>query len=208
MAAMKNYLEHKGTVVIETERLTLRPFKVGDAGDMYRNWASDPEVTRYVTWLPHESEKVSEGVVEGWANGSENEKFYQWAIVLKSIGQVIGTISLLDVDDYFMCCEAGYAIGRAWWGQGITLEALRAVLHFGIHEVGFMRIQARHDIRNVNSGKVMKKAGMTFEGLMRKAVCNGKGEFADVYMYSFVRGDSENSEKMPQTIDTVTDNLI
>lgn len=59
-------MEHKGTKIIETERLILRPFRTEDAEPMFRNWASDPEVTKFLTWPTHESVEVSKGVVGSW----------------------------------------------------------------------------------------------------------------------------------------------
>lgn len=48
-------MTHKGTVMLETERLILRRFVAEDAEAMFRNWVNDPEVTRYLTWQPHGS---------------------------------------------------------------------------------------------------------------------------------------------------------
>ena len=55
-----------GTQTIETERLILRRFTVEDAGDMYKNWASDPEVTKYLTWPPHESVEFTKSLLADW----------------------------------------------------------------------------------------------------------------------------------------------
>ena len=57
-------MKHCGTQTIETERLLLRRFSKNDAGAMYRNWASDPEVTKYLTWPAHTSVNVSRAVLE------------------------------------------------------------------------------------------------------------------------------------------------
>ena len=45
-------MRHCGTKEIRTLRLTLRRFVPEDAPAMFRNWASDPEVTQYLTWPP------------------------------------------------------------------------------------------------------------------------------------------------------------
>ena len=57
-------MNHCGTQYIETERLVLRRFSVSDAQVMFRNWASDPEVTRYLTWPVHDGAEVSKAVLE------------------------------------------------------------------------------------------------------------------------------------------------
>ena len=65
---------HKGTKTIETERLILRPFRQSDVEPMFRNWASDPEVTKFMTWPVHESVAVTKHVVEAWMNDYKDSR--------------------------------------------------------------------------------------------------------------------------------------
>ena len=74
-------LTHKGSKTIETERLILRRACMEDAELMFANWASDPEVTKFLTWPTHETVEISQWVVESWVRESERENFYQWMIV-------------------------------------------------------------------------------------------------------------------------------
>jgi ribosomal-protein-alanine N-acetyltransferase len=69
----------------------------------------------------------------------------------------------------------GYCIGQKWWNQGITSEALGLLIPFFFSEVKINRIEARHDPRNPNSGKVMLKCGLSYEGTMREADWNNQG---------------------------------
>ena len=169
-------MKHLGTKYIETSRLVLRRFKETDAQAMYRNWASDEEVTKFLTWPVHQSVKVSESVLKDWIEGYSNDNFYQWAIVLKENGdEPIGSISVVHGNDKIKMAHIGYCIGRKWWHQGITSEALAAIIHFLIMEVGVNRVESRHDLHNPNSGYVMKKCGMKYEGTMREADWNNQG---------------------------------
>lgn len=169
-------LRHKGTVTLETPRLRLRRFSVDDAEDMYRNWAGDPEVTRYLTWPPHSSAAVTEQVLQSWAAGYAREDFYQWAIVLKEGGNApVGSISVVSHNDHARIAHIGYCIGRRWWHQGITSEALRAVIDFLFDEVGAQRIESIHDPANPRSGAVMRKCGMRYEGTLRRSAVNNQG---------------------------------
>lgn len=61
-----------GTKTINTKRLILRPFQVEDAREMFENWASDPEVTQYLTWLPHESVETTKESLKRWVEGYQN----------------------------------------------------------------------------------------------------------------------------------------
>lgn len=169
-------MEHKGTRPLETARLLLRPFVLEDADAMYRNWASDPAVTTFLMWPPHESREVSRRVLEEWVGRYEEPAFYQWAIVLKEIGQPIGSISVNNsIDDTIKMAHMGYCLGRKWWHRGITSEALARVIRYLLDEVGLNRIESRHDPRNPNSGAVMKKCGMKYEGTLRQSDWNNQG---------------------------------
>ena len=91
-------MNHCGTKRIETERLVLRRFAIGDAEAMYRNWASDPEVTKYLTWPAHTGVEMSKAVLKEWTTAYANHSYYQWAIVLKENGACpIGSISAVDL---------------------------------------------------------------------------------------------------------------
>ena len=168
-------LNHQGTKVIKTPRLLLRPFVMEDAQAMYENWASDPEVTKYLTWPPHGSVEISRAILAQWVSSYQKADFYQWAIVLKELDEPIGSISVVSHNDDLKKAEIGYCIGKNWWRQGITAEALIAVMDFLFDEVGMNRLEARHDPRNPQSGNVMKKAGMVYEGTSRQSDRNNQG---------------------------------
>lgn len=179
-------MKHIGTHNIETERLRLRPFVQGDAPAMFRNWASDPEVTKYLTWPAHGSVEISEMVLRDWVGQYGEPGFYQWAIVLDSLGEPVGSIAVVARDDNAQWVELGYCIGRRWWHQGIVAEALAAVIRFLFEKTGVNRIQARHDPHNPNSGAVMRKCGMRYEGTLRGIDRNNQG-ICDACVYGILR---------------------
>ena len=123
-------MKHLGTQTIETSRLILRRFELSDAGVMYKNWANDPEVTKYLTWPVHGSAEISAGILEDWISHYEEDTFYQWAIVLKELGEPIGSISVVSRNDNVEMVHIGYCIGKKWWHQGIMTETLQAVIDF------------------------------------------------------------------------------
>ncbi len=182
-------LRHKGTKIIETERLILRPFTMDDAGPMFRNWASDPAVTKHMTWPTHESPEVTQAVLTGWTQSYSRPDFYSWAIVVKENGpEPIGSISAVHVKEKTLCATMGYCMSRVHWGKGLMAEALRALVDFFFDEVGCNRVEAEHDPNNPNSGKVMKKAGMTYEGTSRQAGRSNQG-IIDVCRWAIVKSD-------------------
>ena len=184
-------MKHCGTQRLETERLILRRFVSEDADAMYKNWASDSEVTKFLTWPTHSSVDVSKYVTDDWVNSYSNEKYYQWAIVLKENGDMpIGSISAVDMKEDISMVQIGYCIGRNWWNKGITSEAMQEVMKFFFEEIGVNRVEARHDPKNPNSGKVMEKCGMKYEGTMRSADKNNQG-ICDAVYYALLKSEWE-----------------
>lgn len=169
-------MNHCGTQRLETERLVLRRYVAEDAAAMYKNWASDKEVTKFLMWPAHQSQEVSQGVIEEWVKLYSDEKVYHWAIVLKDNGdEPVGDIAVLHMEENIAMVHVGYCIGRAWWHKGIMSEALKAVMDFLFDVVDVNRIESRHDPRNSNSGKVMRKCGMKYEGTLRSSDWNNQG---------------------------------
>lgn len=154
-------LKHLGTVTLETDRLILRRFTAEDAEEMFRNWASNPHVTRCLTWTPHADVAETRRVLARWAQEYGHKDFYEWAVVPKDLGVPIGSIGLAYCPEDPHSCEAGYCLGEPWWGRGYASEALRAVLDFALNVVGYRSVTAKHAMENPASGRVMQKAGMS-----------------------------------------------
>lgn len=179
-------MNHKGTVRLETERLILRKFTENDAEAVFENWASDDEVTKFLTWPTHRSVEGSKGFIDSCLDSYKNDDSYQWGIELKETGELFGNISVVNVNDDLDAVELGYVIGRRFWGNGYMTEAVKAVIAFLFEEVGANRIAARHDPKNPDSGKVMKKAGMKYEGTLRQNDRNNRG-IVDCAVYSILK---------------------
>ena len=156
-------MEHRGTQLIETPRLILRMAQMTDAEPMYRNWASDPEVTKFLTWPTYHSIDSAYTILDLWIKEYEKPDFYQWMIELKEIGEPIGSISVVHLRDDIAAAEIGYCIGYDFWNKGIVTEAFNEVIRFLFEEVKINRIAACHDSKNPASGKVMKKCGFVYE---------------------------------------------
>lgn len=179
-------MNHRGTKPISTNRLLLRPFCPEDAEPMFRNWAADPAVTRFLTWPTHTSPEVSKQIVALWISGNDNPKQYLWAIALHQHNEPIGNISAVQINEKTAAITIGYCLGRSWWGQGIITEALQALLPFFFEEVGAACINACHDPRNPASGRVMQKCGMKYEGTWRAGGVNNQG-ICDESWYSILK---------------------
>jgi RimJ/RimL family protein N-acetyltransferase len=167
---------------LRTERLVLRPFTLGDAPETQR-LAGAYEVALNTAMIPH---PYPEGAAAGWIATHQGD-FEAGRGVTFAIddGQLVGAVGLVDKGDAI--AEIGYWIGVPYWGRGYASEAARAVVRYGLEELGLERIFAMHFTRNPASGKVLVNAGMTYEGTMRRAVKKWD-EYVDVACYGIVRG--------------------
>jgi len=175
---------HKGTQAIRTARLYLRRYELEDINDIYKNYAIDERVTKFLSWPPYENIKSLERFVASQIS-SYSENVYNWVIEYRQ--QVIGSISVIQADEKNESCELGYCIGYEFWNMGITSEALSAVLRYLFLEIGYHRIYAKHDVENPASGKVMQKCNMIYEGKLREHYLRPDGTFSDSLVYSILK---------------------
>ena len=180
-------MTHKGTQTITTERLTLRRFTVEDAREMYDNWASDPRVTKFLSWEPHSSPEATAALLRDWVKGYEKDNCYNW--VMEYQGRCIGTISVVRQSERDESAELGYDLGYDYWNKGLMTEAAKAVIRFLFEEVGCHRVVIRHAVKNPASGRVAQKCGLTYEGTQREAFKSRDGEYLDIAEYSILRSE-------------------
>ena len=181
-------MNHLGTRELFTHRCILRPFEERDIEIAFKNWCNDEEVTKYLTFLPHENIETTKEIITGWILQYENLDFYQWAIELKEIGEVIGSISVVSQNEKTFMFHIGYAMGKKWWGKNIMTCCLARVIHFLFTEVGANRVESMHSVHNIASGKVMEKAGMKYEGTLRSYNYSNYG-ISYAKMYSIIRSE-------------------
>lgn len=184
-------MENLTTKVIETDRLILRPFKIEDAKYMYKNWASHEEVTKYLKWKPHKNIEESKEYIKFLIEGYKKGDCYDWAIELKEINQPIGSIGIVQLKEDVKLAHIGYCIGNMWWNKGITSEAFSRVIKYLFEEVGVNRIESTHAIDNPNSGKVMKKCGLKYEGTLRQSDITNEG-ICDMAWYGLLKSEYYN----------------
>ena len=183
-------MQHASTVRLETERLLLRRFRECDAEAMFRNWANDPAVTKFLRWPAHTEIAVTQAVLRDWVARYAQSDYYQWAIVPRADGrdEPIGAIGAVEQNDALGIVHIGYCIGRRWWRQGMTSEALARVIPFFFDVVKANRIESQHDPNNPNSGNVMRKCGLQYEGTLRQADFNNQG-IVDAARYALLARD-------------------
>jgi len=185
-------LEHKGTVKLETERIILRRWELGDAQDLF-DYAKDPDVTTYVGFEPHASVEVSQKLLEdGWVNYEDIAK-YKWAMMDKESGRVIGDISLVKVNDRHRFCEFGFSMKKEFWGKGIMTEVTARIIEFLFEEIGMHRIEIRCAPENIGSRRVIEKNGLAYEGHLRECYFT-HGKFLDSLVFGILKPDYDKQK--------------
>lgn len=176
---------------IETGRLILRPLVAEDAPTVAL-LAGRREIADTTISIPH---PYSEQQARDWIalrSGQANPgKEIVFALTLKLGENLIGGMGLGSIDHEHAQAEMGFWIGVDWWGQGFATEAARAVIRFGFEELKLNRIYAHHMVRNPASGRVLAKAGMQREGLLRQRVRKW-GVFEDVVLMAILQEDWAN----------------
>ena len=144
---------------LETERLLLRKFTLDDAEEMFSNWASDPEVTEYLTWTPHTCIDTVRMIINDWLIDYEDEKTVRYAIVEKESGTLMGSVDIVEfVGEKPMI---GYCMGKKFWGKGYMTEAGRALIDY-LFSLGYDALVICADSRNNRSLRVIEKLGFKY----------------------------------------------
>ena len=182
-------MKEMGTIELLTDRLILRKFKDEDALDMYNNWASDELTSRYVTWNTHKDVNETKEVIRNWID-EYDVGGYNWIVELKDTHQPIGSITAVHIHRKDLNVEVGYCYGSSFWGKGYATEALRKVIEYLINDCGFYLVEAKHLSENPASGRVMEKAGMHKEAVLRKRMINKvTNELDDIVVYSVTKDE-------------------
>lgn len=183
-------MKYIGTKTLETERLILRKTEEDDYLPMFRNWAGDERVTRFMTWTPYKSaEDLKNSYHKYLMENRDRGDMFDWKIVLKETGEPIGSIGVTSLNENIGSCDIGYCLGYNWWHKGIMSEAFSEIIRFIFEEADFNRIVAFHDVDNPRSGMVMKKCGLSFEGILKQSVKNNKGELKDATYYAILKSE-------------------
>ena len=174
---------------LQTERLRLRRPRIEDAPAAFESYASDPKITRYLTWSPHtsvaETREFFQQSIDAWDLRMGHRV---WLLERHDDGLIIGTIGCTV---HFHRVEVGFALASRFWGLGYMPEALGGVCSAAFEDPRIARVQALCDEENRRSSRVMEKVGMQYEGRLRSYGNhpNRSDRPRDCLIYAIVRGD-------------------
>lgn len=154
---------------LETERLIIRYIAVGDAEDMYE-YASVPEVSKYLLWSPHINIDATRGYVESLQKRYERGLYGDWALALKSTGKMIGTCGYANIDSRNMVCEIGYVLSPYYRHSGYMTEALEEILKLTFEKLGFREARLRIMNENADSKKLAERVGFRLDRVIENEI--------------------------------------
>jgi ribosomal-protein-alanine N-acetyltransferase len=148
----------------QTSRLLLRRPRLGDAPLIFEDYARDPEVVRYLTFLPHRELRESEEAVQRFIDNWETGKASHWLMFHGDSGELIGAISARRDQGIVL----GYCVARRFWRQGYMSEALAVVIDWAFTDPAVFRVWAVCDLENEASARLLERNGFHEEGILRK----------------------------------------
>ncbi|PFA62821.1 GNAT family N-acetyltransferase [Bacillus sp. AFS015802] len=176
-----------GTPFLETDRLTIRRLCMDDTQRAFDHWLSDERISDHRVSAANKSVAETTMRMEKIVRGYDSKEFCYWGIELKDGGKLIGEIDLYDFHPSTGNCEVSYTIGYDWWNMGYGTEALKAVVEFAFIHMKVHKISAAHNTDNPASGRIMEKAGMKQEGVIRHMIRNAKNQYKDCAVYGLLR---------------------
>ena len=172
--------------LLETQRLLLRVPILDDTNAVFRKYAQDAEVTKYLVWRPHENIDETREFMQRCVQCWEDESAFPWVIIRKSDNELLGMIEM-RIDGFR--ADFGYVIARQYWGNGYVPEVAKTVIEWTLKQESIFRVWVVCDLENPASARVMEKIGMQKEGILRRFVLhpNISSEPRDCYCYSIVK---------------------
>lgn len=154
-------MSHKGSIRLETERVILRRLKENDAEEVFKNWTSDDEVSKYMRWSTHKNIEETKEWLKQEEESCKDNSYYTWGIILKETGELIGSISAIFRNEENRY-EIGYNIMKKYWNNGYTTESLKCIMNYLINDQKIKKFICKHATLNPASGKVMQKVGFKY----------------------------------------------
>ncbi len=149
-----------------TKRLVLRKPVLDDAEKLFRSYASDAEVTKYLTWEPNTQVSETSDWLKYCLQEWVKQTGFYYVITLKDAPQE--PFGMIDMRPRELEMFFGYVMAKDQWGKGIMSEALKCLVDWSLEQKKIWRATAYCDVDNPSSGRVMEKAGMIFEGVFHK----------------------------------------
>jgi RimJ/RimL family protein N-acetyltransferase len=172
-------------------RVALRRFGAQDVAEFVA-YRSDPDVARYQSWGAPYPQEEGERLIRQMmtAHPGTPGEWFQFAVVLRATGQLIGDCAAMTRADDPSQCEIGFTIAPRYQGHGYATEAVHLLMGY-LFARGKHRITACCDARNAPSAAVLERLAMRREGHLRQSTW-AKGEWTDDLLYALLHEEWQN----------------
>ena len=170
-------------MILETEKLILRKFRETDLDDFYA-YARDRDVGPSAGWKPHANKEESREILEKFMHSAD-----LFAMEFKETGKVIGSVGFHEDKkrDFNEVLMIGYALAKPYWGRGIMVEGVHAMLDYAFKKLEVRIVSAYHYPFNLQSKRVLEKTGFTYEGTLKMASLLPNGTIVDDVCYAITK---------------------
>jgi ribosomal-protein-alanine N-acetyltransferase len=151
--------------IIDTSRLRLRSPVATDAPEIFKSYAQDLEVCRFMIWKPHPSESVTRDFINSCIEARKSGNRWPYVITIHGSDAAIG---MIDAGAKGTTAIIGYVLSRTHWGKGFMPEAIESLTKCMLSESGIFRVQASCDVDNIASQRALEKSGFTCEGRLER----------------------------------------
>ncbi|MBI5401270.1 GNAT family N-acetyltransferase [Candidatus Wolfebacteria bacterium] len=174
-------------MILRGQKINLRPLKISDAEFIFKH-ANNRKISRYTDILY--PLKISE--IKKYIRKSIKElkikKSFIFGIEIKGRDEIIGIVSLADINYKNKSVELEYWVSPKYWRKGIAAESLKLILNFAFKKLKLNRVFAKTLPENINSINLLKKIGFVHEGTLRKSLFE-RGKFNDIFVFSILKNE-------------------
>ena len=178
-------LNSLGTVCLTTKRCLLRKFEYNDSYQAFINYLSNKEVAKYLTNDAHFSIYESEFLINNFINNYNNINYYNWAIINKVNNDIIGTITIHEIDVFNDKGEIGIIISPLYQKKGYAKEVVRAIIDFAFFNLKIHRLEMKILLNNISSNNLAKSLGFNYEGIIHSCV-KKNNDYLDINLYYLI----------------------
>jgi ribosomal-protein-alanine N-acetyltransferase len=148
-----------------TARLLAKPAEIPDTSALFDNYATDPEVAKYMTWAPHRDIGETYAFLQRCERVWTDQSAFPWTLWFSATGEFVGVV---EIRVHTHSVDLGYALARRWWRQGLMTEAVAFLIQWAMLQPTIYRVWATCDVENVASSRLLERVGMQREGLLRR----------------------------------------
>lgn len=171
-------------MILQTQRLTLRPLEAGDAEAMHA-LMSDVEIMAFWDVAEIDDIDLTKAIMDAQLRDMDLGRALYWAMVRREDGAFVGCCDLSEIDRWHHRAEIGFMIGKPFWSDSYAYEAMQAVMSHAAQELHLRRLSARAHLGNVRSVRLLARLGFEEEGLLRGYIARD-GERRDCLVFGLL----------------------